>query len=77
MTEDIESLQDLVTARMIRGQYIFTKEDVLAVILPISTEALINSLVRMRKRSVIMSPWQNYHITILAEYNMNGVCSLE
>lgn len=28
---------------MTRGQYIFTKEDVLAVILPISTEALINS----------------------------------
>lgn len=49
---------------MIRGQYIFTKEDVLAVILPISTEALINSLVRMRKRSVIMSPWQNYHISL-------------
>ncbi|MCQ2327174.1 MAG: hypothetical protein MJZ71_06380 [Bacteroidales bacterium] len=49
--EDIEILQDWVTARMFRGQYIFTKEDVQAIGLPISDEALINSLVRMGKQS--------------------------
>lgn len=73
MTEDIEILQDWVTARMIRGQYLFTKEDVLAVSLPISTEALINSLVRMRKRGVIMSPWQNFYVAIPTEYKLKGV----
>lgn len=71
--KDIEILQDWVIARMIRGQYIFTKEDVLAVNLPISNEALINSLVRMRKRGVIMSPWQNFYVTIPTEYKLRGV----
>ncbi|MDI9550316.1 MAG: hypothetical protein GX125_02070 [Bacteroidales bacterium] len=73
MMEDIEILQDWVTARMIRGQYIFTKEDVRAIGLPISDDALINSLVRMRKRGVIMSPWQNFYVTIPTEYKLKGV----
>ena len=71
--EDIGVLQDWVTARMIRGQYIFTKEDVQAIGLPISNEALINSLVRMGKRGVIMSPWQNFYVTIPTEYKLKGV----
>lgn len=71
--EDIEILQDWVIARMIRGQYIFTKEDVLAIGLPISDDALINSLVRMGKRGVIMSPWQNFYVTIPTEYKLKGV----
>ena len=75
MMKDIEILQDWVIARMIRGQYIFTKEDVLAVNLPISNEALINSLVRMGKRGVIMSPWQNFYVTIPTEYKLRGGCA--
>ena len=71
--EDIEILQDWVIARMIRGQYIFTKEDVQAIGLPISNEALVNSLVRMGKRGVIMSPWQNFYVTIPTEYKLKGV----
>ncbi len=71
--EDIEILQDWVTARMFRGQYIFTKEDVQAIGLPISDEALINSLVRMGKRGVIMSPWQNFYVTIPTEYKLKGI----
>ena len=42
--QDIEILQDWVTAKMIRGQYIFTKEDMLAIGLPISNNALANRL---------------------------------
>ncbi len=71
--ENIEILQDWVTARMIRGQYIFTKEDVQAIGLPISDESLINSLVRMGKRGVIMSPWQNFYVTIPTEYKLKRV----
>ncbi len=71
--EDIEILHDWVTARMIRGQYIFTKEDVLAIGLPISDNALANSLMRMGKRGVIMSPWQNFYVTIPTEYKLKGV----
>lgn len=71
--KDIEILQDWVISRMIRGQYIFTKEDAQAVNLPISNEALINSLVRMGKRGVIMSPWQNFYVTIPTEYKLKGV----
>lgn len=71
--EDIEILQDWVTAKMIRGQYIFTKEDVHAIGLPISNDALINNLVRMGKRGVIMSPWQNFYVTIPTEYKLKGV----
>lgn len=71
--EDIEILQDWVTARMIRGQYLFTKEDVQAIGLPISDNALANSLMRMGKRGVIMSPWQNFYVTIPTEYKLKGV----
>lgn len=71
--EEIEVLQDWVIARMIRGQYIFTKDDVRAIGLPISDDALINSLVRLGKRGIIMSPWQNFYVTIPTEYKLKGV----
>lgn len=70
--EEIEVLQDWVIARMIRGQYIFTKDDVRAIGLQISEEALINSLVRLGKRGIIMSPWQNFYVTIPTEYKLKG-----
>lgn len=70
---DIEILQDWVTSKMIRGQYIFTKDDVRAIGLHISNDALINSLVRMRRRGLIMSPWQNFYVTIPTEYKLMGV----
>ena len=43
---DIKCLQDWVTHEMVRGRYIFTKEDVLNLHLPISDQALQNSLTR-------------------------------
>lgn len=71
--EDIEILQDWVTARMIRGKYIFTKDDVQGIGLPISNGALINSLVRMGKRGMITSPWQNFYVVIPTEYKLKGI----
>lgn len=71
--EDFDILQDWVEAKMIRGQYIFTKDDVLAIGLPLSNDALINSLVRLGKRGVIMSPWHNFYVIVATEYKLKGV----
>ena len=40
---EVNNLQDWVTSEMVRGRYIFTKEDVLGLHLPISDQALQNS----------------------------------
>ncbi|MCR5549980.1 MAG: type IV toxin-antitoxin system AbiEi family antitoxin, partial [Bacteroidales bacterium] len=58
---------------MVRGRYIFTKEDVLNLHLPISDQALQNSLTRLTDRGIIMSPWQNFYVIIPNEYKLRGV----
>ena len=70
---EIKKLQDWVTHEMVRGRYIFTKEDVLNLHLPISDQALQNSLTRLTDRGIIMSPWQNFYVTIPNEYKLRGV----
>ena len=72
MTE-ITNLNDWVDHEIIRGRYIFTKEDVLALQLPISEQAMQNSLNRLTERGVIMSPWQNFYVAIPTEYKLKGV----
>ena len=70
---DIKCLQDWVIHEMVRGRYIFTKEDVLNLHLPISDQALQNSLTRLTDRGIIMSPWQNFYVIIPNEYKLRGV----
>ena len=70
---EVVNLQDWVTSEMIRGRYIFTKEDVLGLHLPISNQALQNSLKRLADRGVIMSPWQNFYVIIPTEYKLRGM----
>ena len=65
-------LQDWVNGEMLRGKYIFTKEDVLSLQLPISRQAMQNSLSRMVDRGVIVSPWQNFYVTVPTEYKLRG-----
>ena len=55
MTE-ITNLNDWVDHEIIRGRYIFTKDDVLGLHLPISEQAMKNSLNRLTERGIIMSP---------------------
>ena len=76
---DIKCLQDWVIHEMVRGRYIFTKEDVLNLHLPISDQALQNSLTRLTDRGIIMSPWQNFYVdrpenlqTFLHIFQMSG-----
>ena len=70
---EVNSLQDWVTSEMLRGRYIFTKEDVLGLHLPISDQALQNSLKRLTNRGIIMSPWQNFYVIIPTEYKLRGI----
>ena len=70
---EVNNLQDWVTSEMVRGRYIFTKEDVLNLHLPISNQALLNSLKRLTDRGIIMSPWQNFYVTIPTEYKLRGI----
>ena len=71
--EQVRYLQDWVESQMIRGRYIFTKEDVLKIGLPISNQAINNSLGRLAKHGVIMSPWQNFYVIIPTEYKLRGI----
>ena len=66
-------LYEWVNNRMLRGLYIFTKEDVLSLNLPISHQALKNSLTRLFDRGIIMSPWHNFYVIIPTEYKLKGM----
>jgi len=66
-------LHDWVNDEMIRGRYIFTKDDVKNLNLPISDQALQNSLNRLIEKGVILSPWQNFYVAIPTEYKLRGV----
>lgn len=70
---EVNNLQDWVTSEMLRGRYIFTKEDVLDLHLPISNQALQNSLKRLTNRGIMMSPWQNFYVIIPTEYKLRGI----
>lgn len=72
-TTDITYLHEWVNNRMVRGLYIFTKEDVQSINLPISHQALQNSLSRLTDRGIIMSPWQNFYVIIPMEYRLKGI----
>ena len=73
MMAEVNNLQNWVTSEMLRGRYIFTKEDVLGLHLPISDQALQNSLKRLTNRGIIMSPWQNFYVVIPTEYKLRGI----
>lgn len=66
-------LHDWVNNEMVRGRYIFTKNDVLSLHLPISNQAMQNSLSRLTDRGVIVSPWQNFYVIVPTEYKLKGV----
>ena len=57
---------------MIRGRYIFTKEDVLAQGLSQTEDSLRTALSRLIKKGMIVSPWQNFYVTVPTEYRLRG-----
>ena len=66
------SLQHWVDQQMIRGRYIFTKEDVLAQWLSQTEESLRTALSRLVKKGMIVSPWQNFYVAVPTEYRLRG-----
>ena len=67
-----DSLQHWVDQQMIRGKYIFTKEDVLAQGLSQTEDSLKTALSRLVKKGMIVSPWQNFYVTVPTEYRLRG-----
>lgn len=67
-----DSLQHWVDQQMIRGKYVFTKEDVLAQGLSQTDDSLKTSLSRLTKKGTIISPWQNFYVTVPTEYRLKG-----
>ena len=68
-----DSLQHWVDQQMIRGKYIFTKEDVLAQGLSQTEESLRTALSRLVKKGMIVSPWHNFYVAMPTEYRLKGV----
>lgn len=67
-----DSLQHWVDQQMIRGKYIFTKGDVLAQGLSLTEKSLRTALSRLVKKGMIVSPWQNFYVTVPTEYRLKG-----
>ena len=67
-----DSLQHWVDQQMIRGRYIFTKEDVLSQGLSQTEESLRTALSRLVKKGMIVSPWQNFYVTVPTEYRLRS-----
>ena len=68
----LNSLQDWVNQQMIRGRYIFTKEEVKALGLPQTDDSLNTSLSRLVSKGVTVSPWQGFYVTVPTEYKLKG-----
>ena len=69
----VTNISQWVEGQMIRGHYVFTKGDVLDLGLPIKESSVNKSLQRLETRGVIVSPWQNFYVTVPTEYKLKGV----
>lgn len=67
-----DNLQHWIEGQMMRGHYIFTKEDVTGAGLPYTNESLNVSLYRLVKRGLVLLPWHNFYVAIPMEYRLRG-----
>lgn len=67
-----EGLQKWIEAQMMRGRYVFIKEDVTNLGMYSKTDSLNRALYRAQEKGVIMSPWQNFYVAIPMEYRLKG-----
>ncbi len=67
-----ESLQNWIEAQMMRGRYIFNKEDVINLSVHSNRGSLNRALYRAQEKGIIMSPWQNFYAVIPMEYRLKG-----
>lgn len=67
-----KNLQKWIEGQMMRGHYIFTKEDVKALDLNITPAGLRQSLFRMQKKGILISPWRGFYVAVPIEYRLKG-----
>lgn len=70
---DATNIQSWITARMLRGVYTFSKDDLMTIGLPIAEASISRSLNRLEHNGTIMSPWQNFFVIIPTEYKLRGL----
>ena len=58
------SLGDWVTGKVLRGEYLFTKEDLTETFADASPVYLKNAISRLVKRGVVVSPWRNFYVAV-------------
>ena len=66
------SLGSWVTGRVLRGKYLFTKEDLTRNFEGISPDYLKNSISRLIRRGMVMSPWRSFYVAVPEEYRLKG-----
>lgn len=69
----VTDISQWVEGQMIRGHYMFTKKDVLDLGLSIKEASVNKSLQRLEARGVIVSPWQNFYVSVPTEYKLRGI----
>ena len=72
MKSNDRSLGSWVTGRVLRGNYLFTKEDLTKNFEGISPDYMKNSISRLIRRGVVMSPWRSFYVAVPEEYRLNG-----
>ena len=67
------SLRSWVTERTLRGKFLFTKKDLTEYFEGISPDYLKNSISRLVKQGLVMSPWRNFYVAVPEEYRLKGI----
>lgn len=70
--ERIDNIQKWVEGQMMRGRYIFTREDVDNLALPQLGTSMNVSISRLVKRGLIVSPWSRFYVAVPTEYRLDG-----
>lgn len=67
-----DNLRYWVEEQMMRGRYIFTREDITSSDLSYLDSGLNSAIHRLIKKGTIISPWQNFYVAVPMEYRLKG-----
>ena len=68
----LDNLRYWVEEQMMRGRYIFTREDIISSGLSYMDSGLNSAIHRLIKKGAIISPWQNFYVAVPMEYRLKG-----
>ena len=66
------SLGEWVTGKVLRGNYLFTKENLTEAFPEAGSDYLKNAVSRLVKRGMVVSPWRNFYVAVPEEYRLKG-----